>query len=63
MLITSRASYEMVQKCATVGISLLVALSAPTAFAVRLARRSGLDAGRIRAPDRHVVYANPQRLK
>ncbi|HLY52636.1 MAG TPA: formate dehydrogenase accessory sulfurtransferase FdhD, partial [Steroidobacteraceae bacterium] len=42
MLITSRASYEMVQKCSTVGIPFLAALSAPTAFAVRLAERCGV---------------------
>src|SRR5262249_51717387 len=35
MLVTSRASYEMVQKAATVGITFLAALSAPTAFAIR----------------------------
>jgi FdhD protein len=63
MLITSRASYEMVQKCATVGISLLVALSAPTAFAVRLAERSGLTLVAFARADQHVVYAHPQRLK
>jgi FdhD protein len=63
MLITSRASYEMVQKCATLGIALLVALSAPTAFAVRLARRSGLTLVAFARADQHVVYANPQRLK
>ncbi len=63
MLITSRASYEMVQKCTTLGISLLVALSAPTAFAVRLARRSGLTLVAFARADQHVVYANPQRLK
>lgn len=63
MLITSRASYEMVQKCATLGISLLVALSAPTAFAVRLAQETGLTLVAFARRDRHVVYANPHRLK
>jgi FdhD protein len=63
MLITSRASYEMVQKCATVGISLLVALSAPTAFAVRLAQRCGLTLVAFARADQHVVYAHPRRLK
>jgi formate dehydrogenase accessory protein FdhD len=63
MLITSRASYEMVQKAATVGISLLVALSAPTAFAVRLAQRSGLTLVAFARADKHVVYAHPQRVK
>src|SRR5580704_3764387 len=59
MLITSRASYEMVQKCATVGISLLVALSAPTAFAVRLAQRCGLTLVAFARAEQHVVYAHP----
>ena len=63
MLITSRASYEMVQKAATVGISLLVALSAPTAFAVRLAQRSGLTLVAFARADKHVVYAHPHRVK
>jgi FdhD protein len=62
MLITSRASYEMVQKCATVGISLLVALSAPTAFAVRLAQRSGLTLVAFARADQHVIYAHPHRI-
>jgi FdhD protein len=63
MLVTSRASYEMVQKCATVGISFLAAFSAPTAFAVRLAQKSGLTLVAFARRDRHVVYANPHRLK
>jgi FdhD protein len=63
MLITSRASYEMVQKCATVGISLPVALSAPTAFAVRLAQRAGLTLVAFARADQHVVYAHPHRLQ
>lgn len=62
MLVTSRASYEMVQKCATVGISFLAAFSAPTAFAVRLAQKSGLTLVAFARRDRHVVYANPGRL-
>jgi FdhD protein len=52
-----------VQKCATVGISFLAALSAPTAFAVRLAQKSGLTLVAFARRDRHVVYANPERLK
>ncbi len=62
MLITSRASYEMVQKCATVGIPMLVALSAPTAFAVRLAQRAGMTLVAFARADQHVVYAHPHRL-
>lgn len=41
-VVTSRASVEMVQKAASAGIGLLAAVSAPTAFAVRLAEDCGL---------------------
>jgi len=63
MLVTSRASYEMVQKSAAAGISMLAAFSAPTAFAVRLAQKSGLTLVAFARRNRHVVYANPQRLR
>ena len=62
MVITSRASYEMVQKAATVGITLLAAVSAPTALAVRLALEAQLTLVGFARAHRHVVYANPQRL-
>jgi FdhD protein len=40
--ITSRASFEMVQKAARVGFPMVCAISAPTALAVRLANESGV---------------------
>jgi FdhD protein len=40
-----------------------VALSAPTAFAVRLAERSGLTLVAFARAEQHVVYAHPHRLK
>ncbi len=61
-LITSRASYEMVQKTTTVGVSLLVAVSAPTAFAVRLAQAAGLTLIGFARQNQHVIYAHPSRL-
>lgn len=61
-VVTSRASFEMVQKTARAGIPLLAAVSAPTAMAVRLAERAGVTlAGFVRG-GRHVVYSHPQRL-
>src|SRR6185312_7928578 len=63
MLVTSRASYEMVQKAATVGIAFLAALSAPTGFAVRHAERSGLTLVAFARRDRHVVYTHPHRIE
>lgn len=41
-LITSRCSYEMAQKAILAGFSTLVAVSAPTARALRLAEQAGL---------------------
>ncbi|HTY48762.1 MAG TPA: formate dehydrogenase accessory sulfurtransferase FdhD [Steroidobacteraceae bacterium] len=62
MLVTSRASYEMVQKAAAMGISLLAAFSAPTSFAVQQAQRSGMTLVAFARRERHVVYAHPERL-
>ncbi|MCJ9427722.1 formate dehydrogenase accessory sulfurtransferase FdhD [Kordiimonas marina] len=42
VLMTSRASYEIVEKAVFRGVKALVTLSAPTAFAVRRAREAGL---------------------
>ncbi|MFN3170517.1 MAG: formate dehydrogenase accessory sulfurtransferase FdhD [Hyphomicrobiales bacterium] len=41
-LVTSRCSYEMVQKAVRAGFSTLVAISAPTALALRVAEEAGL---------------------
>jgi formate dehydrogenase accessory protein FdhD len=62
VLITSRASYEIVQKAASVGIEAVVAVSAPTGFAVRAARAAGLTLVGFARPGRHVVYAHAERL-
>jgi FdhD protein len=62
-LVTSRASYEMVQKAATVGITFLAAFSAPTARAIRYAEASGLTLVAFARRERHVVYAHPHRVR
>lgn len=61
-LITSRASYEMVTKAALAGITVLAAISAPTALAVDLARDCGLTLAGFVRPGRHVLYSHPHRL-
>ena len=63
VIITSRASYEMVQKAATVGVPLLVAISAPTGLAVRLAEACGLTLVGFARPGQHVIYSHPHRLQ
>ncbi|UOA08536.1 formate dehydrogenase accessory sulfurtransferase FdhD [Methylobacter sp. S3L5C] len=62
VIVTSRASYEMVQKTAWVGITMLAAISAPTGLAIRLADETGLTLIGFARDDQHVVYTHPQRL-
>jgi FdhD protein len=62
-LITSRASYEMVQKAAVMGIGVLAAVSAPTALAHRLAEQTGVTLLGFVRQGNCVVYAHPHRLR
>jgi FdhD protein len=63
LLLTSRASFEMVQKSAAAGVAFVAAFSAPTAFAVRLAERSGLTLVAFAREHQHVVYTHPWRME
>ncbi|YAL81796.1 formate dehydrogenase accessory sulfurtransferase FdhD [Dermacoccaceae bacterium W4C1] len=62
LVVSSRASFELVQKAAMSGVTWLVAVSAPSALAVEAAEELGLTlAGFVR--DRSLnVYANTHRL-
>jgi FdhD protein len=62
VIVTSRASYELVQKTACVGITTLAAMSAPTGLAIRLADEAGLTLIGFARDDHHAVYTHPQRL-
>lgn len=57
-LISSRASYEMVQKISSVNIPTLVAVSAPTALAITLATTAKINLIGFARPGRYVVYTN-----
>jgi FdhD protein/phenylacetyl-CoA:acceptor oxidoreductase accessory protein len=59
---TSRASYEMVQKAMTAGIGLLVAVSAPTAYAIRLAQTANITLVGFARGERMLVYTHPQAI-
>ena len=60
--VTSRASYEMVQKTVRAGVGVLAAISAPTALAVRTADEAGLCLiGFARGTD-WVAYSGADRL-
>ena len=62
MITTSRASYEMVQKATAVGVTMLVAISAPTALAIRLAQESGLTLIGFARDETCVIYSHSQRF-
>ncbi|HEY9211139.1 MAG TPA: formate dehydrogenase accessory sulfurtransferase FdhD [Methylotenera sp.] len=62
IITTSRASFEMVQKTATAGVALLVAVSAPTGLAVRVAEQCGLTLVGFARQNRFVVYSHNQRI-
>jgi FdhD protein len=62
LVVTSRASYEMVTKAASAGISLMAAISAPTALAIHLAENTRLTLIGFARKDSYVVYTHPQRL-
>ncbi len=63
VLLTSRVSVEMVQKTAAVGAPLLVAVSAPTALALRTAEAAGITLVAVARGDGFEIFTHPQRIK
>jgi len=62
-VVTSRASLELVQKAATVGIHALVAVSAPSALAARTAQDCGMTLVAFARGDGFVAYANSGNIR
>jgi FdhD protein len=62
VVVTSRCSYEMVEKTAIAGISLLVAISAPTALAIRRAETANLTLIALARADGHMVFTGAERV-
>lgn len=62
VLVTSRASYEMVQKTVSCGIEMLAAISAGTDLAVRMAQQSDLTLLGFTREGRTTVYSGKERL-
>jgi len=63
VVLTSRVSIEMVQKSAAIGAQVLVAVSAPTALAVRMAEACGMTLVAIARKDGFEVFTHPRRIK
>jgi FdhD protein len=63
VLLTSRVSVEMVQKTAIIGAPVIVAVSAPTALAVRTAETAGITLVAVARNDGFETFTHPHRIK
>ncbi|MCW8880709.1 MAG: formate dehydrogenase accessory sulfurtransferase FdhD [Sedimenticola sp.] len=62
LIMTSRASYEIVQKAAASGISVVAAVSGPTGMAIRLAEEMGITLIGFARNASLCVYSHPERI-
>ena len=62
VLLTSRASFEMVQKVTVLGAPLMAAISGPTGLAIRVAQQAGVTLVGFARTDRLSVYTHPERV-
>ena len=62
VLLTSRVSVEMVQKTAAIGAPVMVAVSAPTALAVKMADAAGITLVAIARADGFEIFTHPDRI-
>ena len=62
MLLTSRVSIELVQKTAMLGAPILIAVSVPTAHAIRLAEEAGITLAAIARDDGFEIFTHPNRI-
>ena len=62
VVVTSRCSYEMVQKAAALGAVAIAAVSAPTSLAIETAEQAGIALVAFVRESRLTVYANPERI-
>ena len=62
LVITSRASYEIVHKAAMAGIAVVVAISAPTALAIKLAQQANVTLVAFARGETMNVYSGGERI-
>jgi len=62
VVVTSRVSVEMVQKTAFMGVPVIVAVSAPTALAVRTAAGAGITLVAVARGDGFEIFTHPHRI-
>jgi FdhD protein len=62
VVFTSRVSVEMIQKAAAIGVPLVVAVSAPTALAVRMAEAAGITLVAVARHDGFEMFTHSDRV-
>jgi FdhD protein len=62
VVLTSRVSVEMVQKTAVIGAGVLIAVSAPTTFALQTAEAAGITLVAVARADAFEVFTHPERI-
>lgn len=62
VVVTSRLSVEMVQKTAALGVPILIAISAPTALAIRTAAAAGITLIGIARDEDFEIFTRPERV-
>jgi FdhD protein len=63
VVLSSRVSYEMAQKTLAIGAPILIAISAPTGMALRVAEAGGLTVVAVARADGFEVFTHPDRIR
>jgi FdhD protein len=62
-VLSGRVSFEMIAKCATAGVELVLAVSAPTSLALEAAQRCGITLCAFVRDGGATVYTHPERIR